>query len=91
MTARTRARQARRRQIQRGGALGHPPVGQIAERLHHRDRAAGEQQVHLIGRRADLRQAHRQRAAGPAVERHVRQHRLECRVALRSALGRCRS
>ena len=51
--------------------LLHAPVGPVAERLDHVGRAAGEQQLGLLRRHADRREAGAQRALGPAVERHV--------------------
>ena len=71
----------------RGCVFLHPPVGQVAERFDHLGAAAGEQHLGVVGGLADIREAVAQAAQGPAVEGHMRQHRVDGCIAFGTAFG----
>ena len=72
---------------QPGGRFLHPPVGPIAERGDHVGDTQRKQQIDLVGRHPRVHQPHRQGLAGPAIERHMRQHGLNRGIALQTAFG----
>ena len=73
---------------ERGGCRLHPPVGQSQNASIMSAAPPGNSSSASSAGAPMSARPHAQRAAGPAVERHVRQHRLDRRVALGAAFGR---
>ncbi len=75
-------------QVERRGFRFHAAVGKVDECLDHVGAAASEQQDGVVLRLSHGGECRPQRTRGPTIERHVRQQRVDRRVALGASFGR---